>query len=126
MLPLKNPIGIEAARRAAEVTRQSEQEKAEQEQENDGFGTVLQLVLLLFALPFRFVMKLFPWYRRLRAYAKVQVTQLLYGDSRYACRFRLTGINILVLCSFTFLFIENVRLAFLPVSWDMAAAIVAA
>jgi len=121
MEPLRNPAGIEAARRAAEKTGRAMKEQADDVKDTDGFGQVaLNVVLVIFALPLRFAMKLIPWYKRSRAHAKVQVTHLLYGESSYACRFRLTGINVLVMCSFIFLFFENVKLAFFPARWDHA------
>jgi len=116
MEPLRDPAGIDAARRAAEKTGRSVKEQADDVKEADGCGQIaLNISLAFFALPLRFAMKLIPWYRVTRAHAKIQVTHLLYGESSYAFRFRLTGINILVLCSFVFLFFENVKLAFFPV-----------
>jgi hypothetical protein len=121
MEPLRNPAGVEAARRAAEKTGRAMKEQDAEAKTTDGLGQVAMNVgLVIFALPLRCAMKLIPWYRRSRAYAKVQVTHLLYGESSYACRFRLTGINVLVVCSFVLLFFENVKLAFFPARWDHA------
>lgn len=125
MEPLRDPDGIEAARRAAEETGRAMKEKADQVKTAETCGQIaLNIALVIFALPLRFAMKLIPWYRRSRAFAKVQITHLLHGDSAYACRFRLTGINVLVICSFIFLFIENVKLAFIPARWDHEIAII--
>ena len=127
MEPLRDPDGIETARRAAEQTGRAMKEKAEEVKGAETCGQMaLNIALVIFAFPVRLAMKLIPWYRRSRAFAKVQITHLINGDSTYACRFRLTGINVLVICSFMFLFIENVKLAFIPASWDHEIAIVAA
>lgn len=121
MEPLRNPAGVDAARRAAEKTGRAMKDQDAEAKDSDGFGQVaLNVALVIFALPLRCAMKLIPWYRRSRAHAKIQITHLLYGDSSYACRFRLTGINILVVCSFILLFFENVKLAFFPADWDQA------
>jgi hypothetical protein len=125
MEPLRNPAGVEAARRAAEKTGLAMKEQAEVQHSPDTIRQVaLNAALVIFALPLRFAMTLVPWYKEFRANAKVQATHLLYGDSRFACRFRLTGINILVACSFGFLFFENVKLAFFLAEWDHGMAVV--
>ena len=125
MEPLRDPAGIEAARQAAEKTGRAMKEQEKDIKDADGFGQIpLNIAIALFALPLRFAKMLIPWYKLTRARAKIQITHLLYGDSSYACRFRLTGINILVLCSFIFLFFENVKLAFFPAEWDHAMSIV--
>ena len=125
MEPLRNAAGIEAARQAAERTGRAMKEQADDVKDADGCGQItLNVALAFFALPLRFAMKLIPWYRLTRAHAKIQITHLLYGDSSYACRFRLTGINVLVLCSFIFLFFQNVKLAFFPADWDHAMSII--
>ena len=68
--------------------------------------------------------KLFPWYQHQRANAKRVATLLVYGESPFACRVRITGINFLVVCSTTFLFLELVKLGFLPVQYDKQCSIV--
>ncbi len=67
---------------------------------------------------------LLPWYHMQRTNAKERVTQLLFGDDPFACKVQITGINLLVICSFLFLFMEQVNLAFLPPSYDHELSIV--
>ena len=86
---------------------------------------VRDLLLGLVSWPADFVrLTLFPWYQHQRENAKRVVTQLLYGDAPFACRVRITGINFLVFCSTTFLFLEVVKLGFLPVQYDKQCSIV--
>lgn len=48
----------------------------------------------------------------------------LNGSSPYACSIRITLVNILVICSIWYVFIDQARLAFFPPSSDHAVAIV--
>jgi class 3 adenylate cyclase len=64
------------------------------------------------------------WYITNRLRAKVLVTKILQGDSGFAFKIRLTGINFFVLCSFIFLFLDVVALAFLSAETDYAVAVI--
>jgi hypothetical protein len=49
---------------------------------------------------------------------------LLNGMKPYACSIRITVVNVLVLCSIWYMFIDQARLAFFPPSSDDALAVV--
>lgn len=124
--PLNDPAGVEAATRAARLTVRSAQDKPiEQLEENGYLQDAWDLLLDVVSWPADFSrMILLPWYRRQRTNAKQRVTGLLFGDDPFACKLHVTGINLLVLCSFMFLFMEDVNLAFLPPSYDHDVSIV--
>jgi hypothetical protein len=46
--------------------------------------------------------------------SKIRTTDILYGNSPFACYFHLTTVNFLVLCSFSFCIIDQVTLAMFP------------
>ena len=75
---------------------------------------------------YELAMALKTWYRSVRQRLKWLATDLLFGNSPYGCRISLTGVNLSVLCSFLFMFIDCIRLAFLPVSVERGVMIVAA
>lgn len=118
--PLSDPAGIEAASRAAKLTVRSAQEKPEEVVEETGYlQNAKDFFLDIVSWPADFSRStLLPLYRRQRSNAKQKVALLLYGDSPFACRVRVTGINFLVFCSITFLFLELINLAFLPADYD--------
>ena len=125
--PLNDPIGIEAASRAAKRTVRSTGQEQDVEQEDEvGFlQDKLDRLVDIVSWPADFCQSvMLPMYRKKRTDTKQRVTQLLYGDAPFACKLRVTGINILVFCSFVFLFLEVVNLAFLPASFDNEVAIV--
>lgn len=124
--PLNDPVGIETASRAARLTLRSAQDKPMEDLEETGYlQDVWDCLMDVVAWPADFSRStLLPWYRNQRANAKQRVTELLYGDSPFACRVRITGINFLVFCSFCFLLLEVVNLAFLPASYDREFSIV--
>jgi hypothetical protein len=53
-------------------------------------------------------------------FAKSQARLLLSGLKPYEVNLRLTYVNVMVLCSFIFIFSDTVKLAFLPPSMDLA------
>ena len=121
MEPIKSSLGIECALRAAFQTSRTpvETEVKAKEEKNP-------MCSALMAWPAKFLKeKLVPFYRRTRASCKRHMTSLLYGNSPYACRIHATGINLLVLCSFIYLFLEVVSLSFFGPDTDFAFAIVA-
>jgi hypothetical protein len=125
---IDDPHGIEVAARAARKTLRSTQDKPEELVEATGvLQDFLDLMMDILAWPREFLDKtLIPLYRRLRRGAKIIMTQLLWGESPFSCRVRLTGINILVLCSIAFLFLEVINLAFLSADLDDEMAIIGA
>lgn len=121
MEPLKSVAGIEAAMRAALQTSRSSIEKTSQEKDKET-NTCLSIMM---GWPATFLReKMIPFYRNSRAKAKVHVEHLLYGNNPYSCKIRTTGINLLVACSFVYLFLEAISLAFLDPQADFALAIV--
>jgi hypothetical protein len=126
MEPLSDPEGIDAASRAAKRTVRSTQDKPTEEEDQPGyFQNFMDHFVFVASWPTDFFrLTLLPWYRHRRVAAKQRVAQLLYGDSPFSCKVRLTGINILVSCSFVFLFLEVINLGFLPGTADDEVAIV--
>lgn len=120
MEPLSDPTGVEAAYRAAKRTFRSQSDQVVEMMEETGyihdlFGCLMDAV----AWPaFFFRNSILPGYRTMRMRAKIRVSQVLYGDSPFACRIRVTGINFLVVCSLVFLFLEVANLAFVPPHLD--------
>lgn len=124
MEPIDSPAGLEAALAASKQTMQA----VTDEPEDDEIGMCARVWFCLsdvLSWPVRYTKSaIVPFYRSTRYAAKKQVTHVLYGDSPYACRVRMTGVNLLVLCSIIFVFIEAFSLAFLPASLDFAASVV--
>jgi hypothetical protein len=125
MEPVADPGGIEAASRAARKTVRSTQDKPEEILEETGvFHECMDVLIDALSWPHDyFVSTLAPLYKRLRSALKRLVTQLLFGESPFSCKLRVTGINLLVLCSLAFLFFEVINLAFLPAEYDNEMAI---
>jgi hypothetical protein len=104
-----------AAHRAAGRTVRSQSEVKE--------DNVKQKNMILLT-PWRLIQStLMPWYRRMRASTKVLAENIVMGKPGWACRIHFTCINLLVMCSFVYLFIEPVTLAFLPAYLDYAAIV---
>lgn len=125
MEPLKDPFGIEAASRAAKRTVRSTQDKPDEGLDEAGiFHACMDMAIDILSWPHDFFVSiLLPFYKRLRGALKRLVTQLLYGDAPFSCKLRITGINMLVLCSMAFLFLEVITLGFLPADVDDQVAI---
>jgi len=64
------------------------------------------------------------WLRKIRHKVQVQVDSCLNGNRPYAISIRFTGINFLVICSIWYLFIDQLRLAFMPHTADFGCAVV--
>jgi hypothetical protein len=126
MEPLNDPAGIEAASRAARLTVRTAQDKPMEDMEETGYlQDAWDFFIDVVSWPADFSgSTLQPWYRRQRENAKQKVTQFLYGDAPFSCKLHITGINFLVFCSFMFLFLEVINLAFLPASYDREFSIV--
>jgi hypothetical protein len=121
MEPLTALDGIEAATRAAHQTGRSDETHEPYMREAGGFAARL---LDFLGWPVKFVQStIVPMYHTARAVAKEQVKLVLFGDAPFYCRLRVTGINFLVLCSFIYMFIQVIALAFLPASWDYGVTV---
>lgn len=121
MEPLKatSPVGdnFERALLAAQRTAQSMagQEATPRTESTGGCIKLMQFVQT----------KLIPWYKESRTSFKNFVKDLLHGNEGYAVRIHCTGINVLVLCSLVYVFIDLVALAYLPTDMDKPVAITA-
>lgn len=113
MHPITDEDAIQAAFKAAKMTIRSGAKITKSEVHQQG----------TLHLPVAFYEKKFiPFYRQVRSRAKVELTQILVG-AKCAFEFQFTGINLLVLCSFVYLFNEIVTLSFLPSSYDFGSAV---
>ena len=122
MEKVKSPIAVEAAIRAAQQTARSALEKEPTEKEVKISNLTAKLRWsVVFAND---VVK--PLGRAVKEKAKEHVEMILYGRSPYLCQIRATGVNLLVCCSATYLFLEALALAFFSPSSDFAVAAVGA
>lgn len=120
MEPIKSIGAVEAATRAAHQTSRSEFEKETSEKEDK-----VSWISVAMQWPVKFMREtVVPMIRRVRASAKHQVTMILYGSNPYSCKLRATGINLLVICSFMYLFLEAIALAFFPSASDFTVAVI--
>ena len=126
MEPIRNAEAVDAAFVAASRTARALAESAHLEAEKRGpLKRMSDAFMSIMFWPARFVTKgLIPTYQRTRTVFKDVMKHVLYGDEGYACRFHFTGINLLVICSFIYLFIEVIGLAFLPARMDYAISII--
>jgi hypothetical protein len=125
MEPMKDMAGIEAAMHAARRTTRSAAEDVDHVVRHDGlFQQVVMVVSGCVSWPAHFARTtLRPFYRDFRLGAKEFATSTMHGDKGFAYRVSCTSINVLVLCSFTYLFLEPISLAFLPQDYDYGVAI---
>ena len=122
MEPIPTIAGIEAATRAARRTSRSVAEKQDGDSEDR-----ISCIRTVFLWPVEFASDvLIPLLLSARAATKRQITLVLFGRSPYACWIRATGINILVVCSFIYLFLDVINLAFFSAESDLAVAVVGA
>jgi hypothetical protein len=129
MEPLKAFDGgieaIEAALNAAHRTKRSAAEEVNHVSHHDGlFLRCVKGLSGCLSWPAQFARtSLIPFYRDFRAGTKDFVASTLHGDSGYAYRVSCTSINFLVLCSFIYLFIQPLSLAFMPAEMDFGVAV---
>jgi hypothetical protein len=123
--PIKDLASIEAAMHAARRTTRSAAEDVHHVVRDDGFFQEVVMVLSgCVSWPARFARTtLRPFYRDFRLGAKQFATSTMHGDKGFAYRVSCTSINILVLCSVTYLFLEPISLAFLPSHFDYGVAV---
>jgi len=121
MEPIHGEGALEAAFNAALRTERSEAQSPGQTAEQAGACNCLVDAV---SWPMNFARKrLVPCYRSSRAATKELLEHMLRGSKGYACRFKLSFVNALVLCSFIYLLIEPFTVAFLPASLDFGAAV---
>jgi hypothetical protein len=125
MEPIKDLAGIESAMRAAHHTTRSAAEEVDHVHRHDGLFQQVGMVLSgCVSWPAYFVRTtLRTFYRDFRAGAKAIATSTMHGDKRYAYRVSCTSINVLVLCSLIYLFLEPISLAFLTSDYDFGVAV---
>jgi hypothetical protein len=120
MEPIKSQLAIEAATRAAEQTSRTDIYLPAKAKEEKIF--VFQSLLIW---PVRvYQKKILPFCQSARARMKKQITLILFGKHPYSCELRATSVNILVLCSSAYLFLDSLSLAFFPPSSDFAVAVI--
>ena len=123
MRPVSDEAVIEMAFKAAKRTRRHDAELSARGVEER--GPLEKYLRAVREWPVRFYRKkLVPWYCTTRARVKVVSAHLLHGDTGYAFKMQLTGINFLVVCSFIYLFNDVFTLSFLPSSWDYESAVI--
>jgi hypothetical protein len=147
MEPLRSDRGKAAALRAA-TQLSAEDQGANGEYEGDGEGfdrtvdisnrakiisgiqTCFAYMLLPFLWTFDFfyyyvgVSFLVPLWKTCLRHVRRQGRLILNGLNPYVCRVRLTMVNVIVLCSTWYMFIDQARLAFFPAEADDALAAV--
>jgi hypothetical protein len=135
--------GEEAARKAATEFAQSN--TLGQGEEEDGLGEinpserdhgkawrVIENVCVVLLLPFFWLYdcfvyvigaRLFGWAEAAFIAMRNQAHLFLSGMKPYECSTRITTVNVVVLCSAWFMFIDQARLAFLPTDADYTLAV---
>ena len=117
MVPITDPIGIEAAKTAAKkqnggsyVHDYSHGDRMVLRSVSKATKRCIQLVHIGASL--------------LHRKTKEQAAKCLNGQRPYKISFKFTGVNFLVLCNLWYLYIDQVRLAFFPHSADFACSVV--
>lgn len=126
MEPLNDPVGITAAAKAAKTTFRSVSDKEVEMMDDSGYiQDAIGRLWDALSWPSKFFHDSFlPWYHEGRAASKLRIAQVLYGDTPFSCKIRITGVNFLVTCSLVFLFLEVTNLAFFPSGYDKEVTIV--
>lgn len=147
MEPLRSDRGKAAALRAATQTSADEQ-GASGEFEGDGgafdrtvdisnrakFISAIAICFAYMLLPFLWTFDFFyyyvgvsflvPLWQTCLRHLRRQGRFILNGLNPYVCRVRLTMVNVIVLCSTWYMFIDQARLVFFPAEADDALAVV--
>lgn len=133
MHPIQTPQGERAAIRAATRTDGQNESDADLGVLLPGHNHLVQKVFDCLGFPFVWIGNLlrvcletcfWPCLRSFWRFIMSQARAILNGRWPYICQLRLTMVNLVVLCSTWFLFIDQARLAFLPPDTDRALAIV--
>ena len=121
MMPLEaDGAGLTAAREAARQRRGGTVD-------SDGVGTPARRRLLqLCTAASAWARGRFAPVRGWKRGARTKVGACLNGHRPYGIRIRLTGVNFFVACSIWYLYIDQLRLAFLSHEWDFGCAVVSA
>ena len=141
MEPIRTVAGEEAARKAAReyISSQEEDEEGlDNMDEGEMTGRmkcwrVLESVCVILLLPFLWLYdcfvfvigaRLFRICQALFVATRRQAHLFLNGMNPYQCSAKITAVNLTVLCSFWYMFIDQARLAFMPVDADYTLAII--
>jgi hypothetical protein len=104
MEQIRNSDDITIAMKAAKRSKKSVAENQDVEKENTS------CCWKIFAYPAEYVETVaMPFYRDSRNSAKALIASMLRGENKFACNIHITGINVLVLFSFIFLFLGPVK-----------------
>jgi len=126
MEPIRDEAALEVALRAAERTERAHEAKLLHGEEDDGPKSLWQRgsdACSMFWMR-AVLQRVVPFYTKSRNSAKTFVAHMMHGDHGFAINFRCSSINLLVLCSLIFLFLDVVTLTFFSDEWDRPAAIV--
>lgn len=133
MEPLRSARGEAAALRAATESASAPLGNAENKKRKAATSQAMCLrivkyiflpfVLLYRLIYFLLIKRLRSGWKVMRRKLKAQATLALNGIRPYSCSMRVTGINLLVLCSTWYMFIDQMRLAFFPPGADFAVSV---
>ena len=118
MEPIKDTTSLEAAKAAAnkkDFFGHIESNRSSLQSQGEIFLTNVKKIMTVWC-----VRQL----RKFLRFVKRQSDACLNGHSPYSFSVRVTGINILVLCSMWYLYVDQLSLAFFPHSADFASAMV--
>lgn len=131
MAPISSKRAEEAARRAATQTAlepfvdQNEDQRKGESSTQQGEKTMraVENICVILVLPLYYIYdcfgaRLFRWLERLFASFTNQASLFLNGMKPYHCSTRITTVNLVVLCSTWYMFIDQARLAFFPAQAD--------
>jgi hypothetical protein len=147
MEPIKSHRGLEAARKAASESRDPGP-SGEGDEEEEGYGDgglgddgeqrrgafrIIESICVILLLPFLWLgdcfvsvigAKLVRWSVALFLSSRRHAHLFLNGMSPFYCSARLTIVNLVVLCSIWYMFIDQVRLALFPTEADYTLAVI--
>jgi hypothetical protein len=141
MEPIKSKEGEDAARKAAHdfafgepfEDTLSEVARPVERRHKKGCFRMLENIFVFLLLPLFWTYDCFIYVAGARLYrwgsacltaVRNQSFLCLNGMKPYDCSTRLTMVNLVVLCSFWYIFIDQVRLAFVPAEYDNILAII--
>ena len=141
MEPIRSVAGEEAARKAAReyISSQDEDEEGmDNLDESEMTGGMkcwrfLESICVILFLPFLWLYDCFVFVIGARMFricqtlfvaTRRQAHLFLNGMNPYQCSAKITAVNLTVLCSFWYMFIDQARLAFMPVDADYTLAII--
>ena len=122
MEPIKASAAVESAMRASQQTSRSASTKqvSEPEDKTNCFTACI-------SWPVKFLNNAaIPAFQMGKRALKRHIAMFLFGETPYACQIRATGINVLVLCSLAYVFLESITLTFIPANANFAASLVGA